>query len=253
MTKSLFQLGGDDPSPATWGSQGRAELDVESVGKFRVERVATIGRAPESHVVLSARSVSRHHARIFFEGGHFWIKDLESGNGTTVNGKKIKLQMLGDDDQIQFGEVNAVFRSANCASGPAPLAKDPLEDSDPLFQDGTPTGGLKGSFPSGAGEEYPVHGLDRTIEKLREEADGKEAELSALRQKIQTLQAENEVLRKELLQYGDMASNPNAGGPGSSGLEVENEKLRRLVHQLERALADSNLKLRNLQERLDRM
>jgi len=251
MTKSLFQLGGDDPSPATWGSQGRAELDVESVGKFRLERVATIGRAPESHVVLSARSVSRHHARIFFEGGHFWIKDLESGNGTTVNGKKIKLQMLGDDDQIQFGEVNAVFRSANCASGPAPLAKDPLEDSDPLFQDGTPTGGLKGSFPSGAGEEYPVHGLDRTIEKLREEADGKEAELSALRQKIQTLQAENEALRKELLQYRDMASgNPSAGGPGSSSLQVENEKLRRLVQQLERALADSNLKLRNLQERL---
>ena len=75
--------------------------------------------------------------------------------------------------------------------------------------------------------------------------------MSALRQKIQTLQAENEALRKELLQYRDMASgNPGAGGPGSSSLQVENEKLRRLVQQLERALADSNLKLRNLQERL---
>src|SRR6059036_4018437 len=133
MTKSLFQLGGDDPSPATWGSQGRAELDVESVGKFRVERVATIGRAPESHVVLSARSVSRHHSRIFFEGGHFWIKDLDSGNGTTVNGKQIKLQMLSDGDKVSFGEAKGLFRSGAQSSGPAALAKDPLEGSDPLF------------------------------------------------------------------------------------------------------------------------
>src|SRR5439155_24891385 len=147
MTKSLFQLGGDDPSPATWGSQGRAELDVESVGKFRVERVATIGRAPESHVVLSARSVSRHPARIFFEGGHFWIKDLESGNGKTVNDKNIKLKKQGDDDQIQLGEVKADYRSANSKSGPDTMAKDPLEDSDPHYQDGKQTGGKKGSSP----------------------------------------------------------------------------------------------------------
>src|SRR5690242_10997275 len=71
-----------------------AILEVEEAGEFFIEDSATIGRAPDIEITLEVRSVSRHHARIFYEGGRYWLKDLDSANGTTVNGDKVRLQML---------------------------------------------------------------------------------------------------------------------------------------------------------------
>ena len=86
MPKEPFGLGDEPPVPAARGTKGIAELEIDGFGTFSIDHIATIGRAPESHIILNIRSVSRHHSRIFFEGGHFWIKDLDSGNGTSVNG-----------------------------------------------------------------------------------------------------------------------------------------------------------------------
>jgi hypothetical protein len=251
MTREPFGLGDEPPVSAARGTKGAAELEIEGFGTFSIDQVATIGRAPESHIILNIRSVSRHHSRIFFEGGHFWIKDLDSGNGTTVNGKQIKLQMLSDGDKVNFGEAKGVFRSGAQSPGPALLAKDPLEGSDPLFSDGTPTGGLRGPYPPPAVEEQRARELETTVERLRKEAAGREAEISSIYQKIQSLQAENEALRKEVAQYRGTSHGVPATTHGE-GADSETEKLRRLVAQLERALADSNIKIRNLQEHLER-
>ncbi len=256
MTKGPFRLG-DEDLPAARVTKSTAEIEVEGLGTLTIDHVATIGRAPESHVVLNVRSVSRHHARIFFEGGHYWIKDLDSGNGTTVNGKKIKLQMLSDGDKIGFGEAKAVFRTSARSAGPAPLAHDPLEGSDPMFSDGTPTGGLRGPYPPPGHEEQRMRDFEATVEKLRKEAAGREAEISGLYQKIQTLQAENEALRRGVAQprgssHGTVGSGSSLSMMRGESGDSETERLRRLVSQLERTLADSNIKIRNLQERVDR-
>ncbi len=238
MGKRPFHLGPEKDEPGSRTTQALAELDIDDAGRYTIQQVATVGRAPDSHIVLDVRSVSRHHARIFYEGGHFWIKDLDSGNGTSVNGKRVKLQMLSDGDRICFGEAKAVFRTGGHSSaGPAPLGRDPLEGSD-VSQDGTPTGGLRGFYPNLAPNDQirqePCAVPGGLSAPAREPGDA----AGALRSQMEALERDNNALRQELAQLR------------SSDLAKENERLRRLVAQLERALADSNVRMRNLQERI---
>ena len=48
-----------------------------------------LGRHPSSQIVLDDGAVSRHHAEIIGDGGHFFLEDLQSRNGTEVNGVRI--------------------------------------------------------------------------------------------------------------------------------------------------------------------
>jgi Protein of unknown function (DUF3662)/FHA domain len=68
----------------------------------------TIGRLPECDVVLSDPNVSRRHAEVRLRDGHFVLVDLDSTNGTKVNGAGVNEHDLADGDQIAVG--NAVLR-----------------------------------------------------------------------------------------------------------------------------------------------
>lgn len=62
-----------------------------------------IGRGEECQLVLSDRAISRQHARIWREGGHFFIEDLNSKNGTWVNGEPLSgARPLLDGNKIQL-------------------------------------------------------------------------------------------------------------------------------------------------------
>lgn len=71
--------------------------------------VLTIGRALDNDVVLDSAEVSRHHARIEYRDGEFWIVDLDSTNGTLVNGQKAGSHRLQQQDRIALGNVNFEF------------------------------------------------------------------------------------------------------------------------------------------------
>jgi pSer/pThr/pTyr-binding forkhead associated (FHA) protein len=229
---------------SSWkGDSGSAQLEVEGRGSHSIHKVATVGRAPDSQICIDVKAVSRNHARIFFEGGQFWIKDLDSANGTSVNGKKITLQMLADQDKIGLGGVKAIFRCSMQPAGPAPVAEDPLEGSDELDPEGTPTGGLgEGKTPTALTKRKKRPGSPMA-------AAGAGTELQALTRKVESLQAENERLRRQV------AQRRGSGSPGTEPKTADSTevvRLKKLVAQLERALADSNTRIRNLQERLDR-
>lgn len=49
----------------------------------------TIGRGSENDIVLAYEAVSRMHARITFEGGYYYVVDLNSANGTFVDNRRI--------------------------------------------------------------------------------------------------------------------------------------------------------------------
>ena len=51
--------------------------------------VVSIGRGVENNLIISEISVSLHHATFFKNSGRFWLKDLDSSNGTYVNGRRI--------------------------------------------------------------------------------------------------------------------------------------------------------------------
>ncbi len=87
---------------------------------------AIIGRLPECDVVLQSRAVSRRHARIFYDQGHYYLEDLQSRNGTYLNGTRIESpQPLSDQDIIDICEISLRFSQAD----PEPASLQPVASS----------------------------------------------------------------------------------------------------------------------------
>jgi len=68
-----------------------------------------IGRGDDANLVLANISVSRHHAQITVSEEKASIKDLESANGTRVNGETVKKAELSNGDEIMLGKYSLVF------------------------------------------------------------------------------------------------------------------------------------------------
>jgi hypothetical protein len=72
-----------------------------------------IGRDPQNDVVLDDRRVSRKHAEIRLRLGRYTLYDLQSTNGTYVNGRRVAEKVLDDGDKISVGGLEITFRSAD--------------------------------------------------------------------------------------------------------------------------------------------
>lgn len=69
----------------------------------------TIGRATGADFIVDAALISRVHCRVSaLAGGELEIKDLESTNGTYVNGERIETARLASGDRLQVGRVEFV-------------------------------------------------------------------------------------------------------------------------------------------------
>ena len=66
----------------------------------------SIGRDPENQISLRAEGVSRRHARVFADSGHWLVEDIGSTNGTRVNNSELKeIKRLRDGDTVAFGRA----------------------------------------------------------------------------------------------------------------------------------------------------
>ena len=81
-------------------------------GVFHLEReAAVLGRHPDCDIVLDSGAVSRQHARILRIDNAFFIEDMQSRNGTYVNGRQIRDRLqLDDQDRITLCDVVLVFK-----------------------------------------------------------------------------------------------------------------------------------------------
>jgi len=76
--------------------QGEREIEM-------TQESVTFGRGEECDIVLPERQVSREHIRVYREGEQYFIEDLDSKNGTWVNGQQIKgVNRLFDGDEIHL-------------------------------------------------------------------------------------------------------------------------------------------------------
>ena len=71
----------------------------------------TIGRDPQNDIVLDDRPISRKHAEIRLRLGRYTLYDLQSTNGTFVNGRRIAEVVLSDGDRITIGGNDLVLRT----------------------------------------------------------------------------------------------------------------------------------------------
>jgi hypothetical protein len=63
----------------------------------------TFGRAPDCALVFADDTVSRHHARLELRDGRWFLVDLDSSNGTLVNGRRVRDSEVRAGDEIRLG------------------------------------------------------------------------------------------------------------------------------------------------------
>jgi transcriptional regulator with GAF, ATPase, and Fis domain len=99
----------------------------------------TLGREPSNAVSLNDPSVSRKHCLLRRENERFQVRDLESRNGTVVNGTSVKEQWLQHGDEIAVGDSVFLFLLADDERRPA--------SSRVEFDEGEPTADTKVIHP----------------------------------------------------------------------------------------------------------
>lgn len=73
------------------------------------KRSLIVGRGPDSDIVINNPAISTAHCKITFEGGNYYVEDLDSTNGTSVNEKRIKKCGLHHQDAIQLVKHSLLF------------------------------------------------------------------------------------------------------------------------------------------------
>ncbi len=113
----LFLIAKDLRYSKTKTNNLQAWLKVESGPEFKrprllaIKKAITIGRDERNVLVLNDDSVSAFHARVYEEGGRYYIEDLSSTNGTLVDkhmaAEKVPLQ---PGSNIQIGRNHLIFQ-----------------------------------------------------------------------------------------------------------------------------------------------
>ncbi len=127
----------------------------------------TLGRRPYNDVVIDNLAVSGEHAAVQMMGGQVVLEDLDSTNGTFVNGKAIRRQALQHGDTIEVGKYRIQFLSE--AEGERP-ARPAAATSDVMMTTERSTGseltgGIRVLSGAAAGRELPLTKVVTTIGK----------------------------------------------------------------------------------------
>jgi diguanylate cyclase (GGDEF)-like protein len=102
LTNEVFSL---RPAPQERDRAVLVRMDSVQAGNVvSLDGVETrIGRHPESSAVVDDEGMSRTHARVLYQDGYYYAEDLDSSNGTYVNGERVDKAILTDGAVIQLG------------------------------------------------------------------------------------------------------------------------------------------------------
>lgn len=98
------------------GEAPKAFLEVRNGGlaglayPLRPDEPTLVGRSVDADLTLVDEGVSREHALLVYEDGAYVIEDLQSTNGTIVNGRRVRSARLADGDEIRLGRTLLRFR-----------------------------------------------------------------------------------------------------------------------------------------------
>jgi hypothetical protein len=87
-----------------------ATLSWDGKRQELTKRRAVIGRSKDCDIQVADANVSRRHAEVRQEGAAYWLVDLDSTNGTEINGRRLKRAKLRPGDTITVGATDLVFR-----------------------------------------------------------------------------------------------------------------------------------------------
>jgi len=77
----------------------------------------TVGRVADNNIQIEHASVSGHHAAFKLDALDYVIKDLDSTNGTRINGERITQQKLRRNDILRLGNIELLYDSEHAPPG----------------------------------------------------------------------------------------------------------------------------------------
>ena len=88
--------------------------DAEAPFLFRIlpGSIKTVGRAPRADFIVEAALVSRLHCRLTAGATELEVVDLESTNGTYVNGERTERAILKTGDRLGVGRVDLIVEKS---------------------------------------------------------------------------------------------------------------------------------------------
>jgi hypothetical protein len=101
----LRQLTADLPQHRRWRDRVRPlrrRTWLTAPGLLQTAEL-TLGRSPDCQLVFCDDTVSRHHARLELRDGRWFLIDLDSSNGTAVNGRRVRDAEVRPGDRIRLG------------------------------------------------------------------------------------------------------------------------------------------------------
>lgn len=113
-------------------------LNEKSQNLYQAECCWLIGRAPDAAISFRDRRLSRHHAVIqYFPGDGFYLIDLQSTNGSFVNGEAVRYRhRLEEGDRIRVGSLAIQFYASPEAQRLPALPAEVREKLGPSHFDG---------------------------------------------------------------------------------------------------------------------
>jgi pSer/pThr/pTyr-binding forkhead associated (FHA) protein len=134
----------------------------------------TLGRRPYNDIVIDNLAVSGEHAVLQMVGADVFIEDLNSTNGTYINGKAVKKQLLSHNDTVEIGKYKIKFIVEDGTDYEKTMIMKPGTARPPAAQPGYQSSGFGASgFGSLAGTSTPA-----SIKVLNGAAAGREVMLT---------------------------------------------------------------------------
>lgn len=128
------ELETDRTAPSDFSGNARAYLVVQRGERVEVVDVpdgkeVVIGRGTESHIAIDDARASRRHARVLWSAGQLLVEDLQSRNGTLINGQEVRgtSRAVGAGDTIRVGGLEVVVAVVTATAG----APEPVPASRP--------------------------------------------------------------------------------------------------------------------------
>ncbi|HWW19711.1 MAG TPA: FHA domain-containing protein [Steroidobacteraceae bacterium] len=110
---NLQHLGDAEPTRMLVRTQGETGI-VHMLG-----RRTTLGRTPDNDIRIDEDFISRHHAVLLMSGLNTIVEDLNSTNGTYVNGERINRRTLKEGDLVTLGKTEFRFVVKKASDKPA--------------------------------------------------------------------------------------------------------------------------------------
>lgn len=93
-----------------WLLESASDAPEPFVFRLMPGAIKTVGRAPRADFVVDAPLVSRLHCRLTLQDNGVLVEDLDSTNGTFVNGTRVRKSLLGSGDTLRVGRVEFAVR-----------------------------------------------------------------------------------------------------------------------------------------------